>query len=70
MQILKEAPDCYIQRCECCGAVLKYSEFDIIPSGESYTNPDGNGWGVCFYDSFECPSCYWHNKALRRWMME
>jgi hypothetical protein len=70
MQILKEAPDSYIQQCKYCGAVLKYSEFDIIPSGKSYANPDGNGWGVCFYDSFECPSCHCRNEALRRWMME
>ena len=69
MQILKEAPECYIQMCENCGAVLKYSECDIILKNTSWTTEEG-GWGVCTYDSFECPSCHCHNEAKRRWMIE
>ena len=68
MQIIKDTPDCYIQQCEYCGTVLKYSECDIIPKNRSFTTSDG-GWGVCSYDSFECPSCHTHNEAKRRWFM-
>ena len=68
MQILKEAPECYIQQCEYCGAVLKYSECDIHPKNLAYETDAG--WGVCFYDSFECPSCHCRNEAKRRWMIE
>ncbi len=38
VQILKEAPEFYIQKCKYCGAVLKYSESDITSNG---------GSGVC-----------------------
>ena len=68
MQILKEAPECYIQQCKHCGAVLKYSECDIHPANLRFKTSDG--WGICTYDSFECPSCHVRDEAKRRWMIE
>lgn len=69
MQILKEAPECYIQMCQYCGTVLKYSECDIRLANTEFETADG-GWGVCMYDSFECPSCHAINEAKRRWLFD
>lgn len=73
MQILKEAPECYIQQCEYCGAVLKYSECDINVKNKrvNFKDMDGNNTCyVCVYDSFVCPSCFGINEAKRKWLME
>jgi hypothetical protein len=43
MQILKEAPECYIQQCEYCGAVLKYSECDINIKNKTFEIKNPNG---------------------------
>lgn len=64
----QEAPECYIQQCKYCGAVLKYSERDINPANFTYKTSEG--WGVCIYDSFKCPFCHVRNEAKRRWMIE
>lgn len=39
----QEAPECYIQQCKYCGAVLKYSERDINPANLTYKTSEG--WG-------------------------
>ena len=72
MQILKEAPECYIQQCEHCGAVLKYSECDINVKNKHFAvnTPESEGWCICAYDSFVCPACGALNEAKRRWLME
>lgn len=75
MQILKEAPECYIQQCENCGAVLKYSECDIHVRNKPFKayedqENENNGFCICTYDSFVCPSCSYINEAKRRWLME
>lgn len=73
MQILKEAPECYIQQCKYCGAVLKYSECDIRVRNNEFSfkdNEDNDHHCVCVYDSFVCPSCFNVNEAKRRWLME
>lgn len=75
MQIIKEAPECYIQQCEYCGAVLKYSECDINVRNKSFEIKHSNGSVMasdCIYsyDSFVCPSCYKVNEARRKWMIE
>lgn len=75
MQILKEAPECYIQQCEYCGAVLKYSECDINIRNKTFEikNSDGSVLSpncICSYDSFVCPSCCGVNEAKRKWMIE
>lgn len=75
MQILKEAPECYIQQCEYCGAVLKYSECDINIKNKTFEIKNPNDLTkksdcICSYDSFVCPSCNSVNKAKRKWMIE
>lgn len=75
MQILKEAPECYIQQCEYCGAVLKYSECDINVKNKSFEIKHSDGSTIvpnciCTCDSFICPSCYRVNEAKRKWMIE
>ena len=73
MQILKEAPECYIQQCRYCGAVLKYSECDIHVGNLcfNFKDKDGNDVScVCRDDSFVCPSCCGVNEAKRKWLME
>lgn len=75
MQILKEAPECYIQQCKYCGAVLKYSECDINVADKNFNIIDSDGFERvsscrCSFDSFVCPSCYEINEARRKWMME
>lgn len=75
MQIIKDAPECYIQQCEYCGAVLKYSECDINVRNKSFEIKHSNGSVIasdciCSYDSFVCPSCYKINGARRKWMIE
>ena len=75
MKILKEAPECYIQQCEHCGAVLKYSECDINVKDKRFEIKHSNGATIvsnciCSYDSFVCPSCYNVNEAKRKWMIE
>lgn len=72
MQILKESPDCYIQHCAYCGAVLKYSECDIHVKKIKFTvkNDKGNNNTYWFSDddTFVCPCCYNVNIAERKWM--
>lgn len=74
MQILKEAPECYIQQCKNCGAVLKYSECDINVANKEFKYTDPNcpdiTFAFCIYDSFVCPSCFSINEAKRKWMIE
>lgn len=75
MQILKQAPECYIQQCEYCGTVLKYSECDINVKNKAFEMKNSDGLVlvpdcVCSYDSFVCPSCNHINEAKRKWMIE
>ena len=73
MQILKEASECYIQQCENCGVVLKYSECDINVAMKEfkYTDPINTDITSVFYlyDTFVCPSCFSINEAKRKWLI-
>lgn len=73
MQILKEAPECYIQQCNNCGAVLKYSECDINVAYKAFEYNDPDCPDItsmfCAYDSFVCPSCNGVNEAKRKWLI-
>lgn len=60
MEILKEAPDCYVHHCSHCGAILKYSELDIRVGGMHHDHHDKNGTLKSFYfkdDTIVCPCC-------------
>lgn len=75
VQILKEAPECYIQQCSHCGAVLKYSECDINVAGKDFyvDGKDGgiyDGWYNMPYDTFICPSCNYVKPAERKWLID
>ena len=67
MQILKKSTECYIQRCEKCGSVLKYSECDIHAKNKQIKTEDDQYkiTTVCSFDSFVCPSCGEINIANR-----
>ena len=65
MEILEKAPDCYIQQCKNCGAVLKYSECDIHKGDIEFE--EYGQWWLCKYDSFMCPSCRYPQDAERTW---
>ena len=60
MEILEKAPDRYIQQCNHCMAILKYSDSDIHPAWTSFRAEDGTEW-TGSNDFFICPSC---NKAV------
>ena len=66
MEILEKAPECYIQQCNNCGAVLKYSECDIHPGDTPFKDNNGVEW-TCTCDSFVCPSCNHPISATRTW---
>jgi hypothetical protein len=66
MEILEKAPECYIQQCKNCGAVLKYSECDIHAGDIPFKSDDGRDW-VCSCDAFICPSCKLPIAAERTW---
>lgn len=73
MQILKEAPEWYIQHCEHCGAVLKYSECDIHVKNVPFYIKNKNGENIRFQyvcDTFICPCCNKINEAERKWFYE
>lgn len=69
MEILAKAPECYIQQCDCCGAVLRYSKCDIHMSGVPFYVDNGDQW-VCGYDAIICPSCNEVLKAKREWLID
>lgn len=55
MEILAKVTDCYMQKCDKCKSVLKYSSSDINVSG-SVLYLGGDPWTFC-YDTVICPSC-------------
>ena len=66
MEILEKAPDRYIQQCNNCGTILKYSEDDIHKGGIPFYTEDGTQL-TCYDDVFICMSCKYPVKAERTW---
>ena len=69
MEVLKQSPNCYVQHCKNCGAILKYGETDIYAANiqHRYLDKDGNKCAFsAVYDSFICPCCKSCNEAKRR----
>lgn len=69
MEILAKAPECYIQQCDRCGAVLRYSKCDITLANIPFYVDNGDKW-LCTYDSIICPSCGEALEAKREWFID
>lgn len=69
MEVLTKAPECYIQQCVRCGAVLKYSKCDIHVADVPFFTEDGTQYR-CSFDSIVCPSCDNPIEAERTWFIE
>lgn len=55
MHILNECPEYYIQKCAACGAILQYSQDDILVKNKIHINNTGT-----FYsnkDHIVCAAC-------------
>lgn len=67
MTVLQESPECFIQQCKECGAVLKYSLHDIHPEAVPYYNSDGKMTYVAGFESILCPCCENVIPATKEW---
>ena len=70
MTVLQESPECYIQQCQKCGAVLKYSPHDIHIEADPYYNENGEIIYMAGFDSIMCPCCKKVIPATREWFYE
>lgn len=55
MKILHESPECYIQQCKKCGAVLQYSKNDILIANKEHYIDDN--MFIANVDYIYCPCC-------------
>ena len=67
MIVLKESPECFIQQCKECGAILQYSLHDIHPEAVPYFNEDGEQTYVAGYESIMCACCKKVIPATKEW---
>lgn len=68
MTVLRESHECYIQQCNECGAVLKYSLHDIHIANETFFIDD-QPW-VASYDTIVCPCCKRPLVATKNWFYD
>lgn len=68
MTVLHESHECYIQQCNECGAVLKYSLHDIHIANEPFF-VDDQQWGAS-YDAIVCPCCKRLLVATKNWFYD
>lgn len=70
MTVLHESPEYYIQQCDKCGAVLKYSLHDIhIAEKPFFVNNDESPWYASF-DAIVCPCCKSMLVATKNWFYD
>lgn len=65
MKVLHESPECYIQQCNKCGAVLQYSLCDIHIKEKLY--PVNGQEIMTGFDSIVCPCCQEILLATKEW---
>ncbi len=70
MTVLYESPECYIQQCKECGAVLKYSLNDIHIEADPYYDDNGEITYMAGFDSIMCPCCKKVIPATKEWFYE
>lgn len=70
MTVLQESPECFIQRCEECGAVLKYSFDDIHAEAHPYYDEHGKITYIADFESIMCPCCKEVIPATKEWFYE
>lgn len=70
MTVLQESPECYIQQCQECGAVLKYSKHDIHIEADPYYDDNGDIIYIAGFDSIMCPCCKKVILAAKEWFYE
>lgn len=68
MTVLHESPEYYIQQCNECGAVLKYSLHDIHIANEQFF-VDDQPW-LASYDAIVCPCCKRLLVATKNWFYD
>lgn len=69
MKILHESPECYIQQCCECGAVLQYSRNDIYIPNIEHILEDGPPF-YCSMDHIRCPACGNFITATKEWFYD
>lgn len=69
MTILHESPECYIQQCSECGAVLKYSKNDIYIADKLHEFEDGESYYASF-DFIRCPACGQVLMSTKEWLYD
>lgn len=67
MTVLQESPECFIQQCKECGAVLKYSLHDIHPEAVPYYDENGEITYIAGFESILCPCCEHVIPATKEW---
>ena len=70
MTVLQESPECFIQQCEECGAVLKYSLHDIHAEAHPYYDEYGKIMHIAGFESIMCPCCNEVIPATKEWFYE
>jgi hypothetical protein len=70
MIVLQESPEYFIQQCEECGAILKYSLHDIHPEAAPYYDEDGEIKCIAGFESIMCPCCKEVIPATKTWFYE
>lgn len=70
MTVLHESPEYYIQQCQECGAVLKYSPHDIHIMADPYYDEHGEIIYMAGFDSIMCPCCEKVIPATKEWFYE
>ena len=68
MTVLHESPEHYIQQCERCGAILKYSLHDINIGAQPFWSK--GQITVASYDSIICPCCQEILPATKQWLYD
>lgn len=68
MTVLYDSPEYYIQRCDKCGAVLKYSLHDIHIAYEPFSI-DGVEY-IASDDTICCPCCKSILTATKNWFYD
>ena len=70
MTVLQESPECFIQQCQKCRAVLRYSLNDIHIEADPYYDENGGKIFIAGYDSIMCPCCKEVIPATKEWFYE
>lgn len=70
MTVLHERPENYIQQCDKCSAVLKYSLNDIHIAYEQFFVDNCDLPWIASFDSIVCPCCKNLLPATKQWLYD